>query len=101
MKIKEVNHFKQFCCTYFHQKSYLTKCSFFQLNVFFQSTVLIGRDLTSTRLETLMFLVRDAFLFYPEMTPVAKISLLKLIELHAADWQLPVDVILQYFTNKC
>jgi len=73
------------------------ECLFFVLSS-------IGRDLETelpTRMNAILGGVRDAFLT-STVVPAIRKTLLQLIELHAAQWQLPAPAIMYYYpaTNK-
>ncbi|XP_055377320.1 probable serine/threonine-protein kinase tsuA isoform X2 [Condylostylus longicornis] len=71
------------------------ECLFFVLTC-------IGRDLEihlSQQLETLLSLVRDAFLNASASAPAIRRTLLQLIELHASRWQLPGNTVLYYYPS--
>lgn len=73
------------------------ECLFFVLSS-------IGKDLEielPTRMNAVLAGVRDAFLTSAAIPAIRK-TLLQLIELHAAQWQLPAPAIMYYYpgTNK-
>ncbi|XP_015595794.1 uncharacterized protein LOC107268008 isoform X2 [Cephus cinctus] len=70
-----------------------TDCLFFILTC-------IGKDLDTelpAQLQQLLGSVRDAFLAEQTTPPAVKRTLLQLIELHAAHWQLPAPAVIYYY----
>jgi len=71
-----------------------TECLFFVLTS-------IGRDIEQEspgRLQNIVTLLRDAFLSH-ELTPPVRKTLLQLIELQAAKWQLPGSAVMYYYPS--
>ncbi|XP_012273048.1 uncharacterized protein LOC105695748 isoform X2 [Orussus abietinus] len=70
-----------------------TDCLFFILTC-------VGKDLDSelpAQLQQLLGSVRDAFLAEQTTLPAVRRTLLQLIELHAAHWQLPAPAVIYYY----
>ncbi|XP_015520160.1 CBP80/20-dependent translation initiation factor isoform X1 [Neodiprion pinetum] len=70
-----------------------TDCLFFILTC-------IGKDLDTelpAQLQQLLGSVRDAFLAEQTVLPAVRRTLLQLIELHAAQWQLPAPAVVYYY----
>ena len=62
----------------------------------------IGRDIEQEspgRLQNILTSLRDAFLNQDLSSPVRK-TLLQLIELHAAKWQLPASAVRYYYPTS-
>ncbi|XP_018048818.1 PREDICTED: uncharacterized protein LOC108687529 isoform X2 [Atta colombica] len=73
-----------------------TNCLFFILTC-------IGKDLDAelpAQLQQLLGSVRDAFLAEETTLPPVKRTLLQLIELHAAHWQLPAPAVVYYYPSN-
>ncbi|XP_011634605.1 uncharacterized protein LOC105425500 isoform X2 [Pogonomyrmex barbatus] len=73
-----------------------TNCLFFILTC-------IGKDLDAelpVQLQHLLGSVRDAFLAEETTLPPVKRTLLQLIELHAAHWQLPAPAVVYYYPSN-
>ncbi|XP_024872081.1 uncharacterized protein LOC112454759 isoform X1 [Temnothorax curvispinosus] len=73
-----------------------TNCLFFILTC-------IGKDLDAelpAQLQQLLGSVRDAFLAEDTTPPPVKRTLLQLIELHAAHWQLPAPAVVYYYPSN-
>ncbi|XP_011698690.1 PREDICTED: CBP80/20-dependent translation initiation factor isoform X2 [Wasmannia auropunctata] len=73
-----------------------TNCLFFILTC-------IGKDLDAelpAQLQQLLGSVRDAFLAEDTTLPPVKRTLLQLIELHAAHWQLPAPAVVYYYPSN-
>ncbi|XP_011874006.1 PREDICTED: uncharacterized protein LOC105565429 isoform X2 [Vollenhovia emeryi] len=73
-----------------------TNCLFFILTC-------IGKDLDTelpAQLQQLLGSVRDAFLAEETTLPPVKKTLLQLIELHAAHWQLPAPAVVYYYPSN-
>ncbi|XP_011155996.2 uncharacterized protein LOC105193291 isoform X1 [Solenopsis invicta] len=73
-----------------------TNCLFFILTC-------IGKDLDvelPAQLQQLLGSVRDAFLAEETTLPPVKRTLLQLIELHAAHWQLPAPAVVYYYPSN-
>lgn len=76
----------------------------FQMECLFFVLSSIGKDLETelpARMNAVLAGVRDAFLT-SAVVPAIRKTLLQLIELHAAQWQLPAPAIMYYYpaTNK-
>lgn len=75
-----------------------------QTNCLFFILTCIGKDLDAelpAQLQQLLGSVRDAFLAEETTTlPPVKRTLLQLIELHAAHWQLPAPAVVYYYPSN-
>lgn len=73
-----------------------TDCLFFILTC-------IGKDLDAelpVQLQQLLGSLRDAFLAEDTILPSVRKTLLQLIELHAAHWQLPAPAVVYYYPGS-
>ncbi|XP_033230826.1 CBP80/20-dependent translation initiation factor isoform X5 [Belonocnema kinseyi] len=73
-----------------------TDCLFFILTC-------VGKDLATelpSQLQQLLGSVRDAFLADQTTLPAVRKTLLQLIELHAANWQLPAPAVVYYYPGS-
>lgn len=73
-----------------------TDCLFFILTC-------IGKDLDTelpAQLQQLLKNLRDAFLGAGRILPSVRKTLLQLIELHAAHWQLPAPAVVYYYPGS-
>jgi hypothetical protein len=71
-----------------------------QMNCLFFILTSIGKDLAMElpiQLQQLFGGVRDAFLNKDTAPPAVRKTLLQLIELHAAHWQLPATAVVYYY----
>ncbi|XP_011494923.1 PREDICTED: uncharacterized protein LOC105359882 [Ceratosolen solmsi marchali] len=74
-----------------------------EMNSLFFILTCIGKDLATelpTQLQQLLGGVRDAFLNEDTTSPAVRKTLLQLIELHAAHWQLPATAVVYYYPGS-
>ncbi|XP_012227028.1 CBP80/20-dependent translation initiation factor isoform X2 [Linepithema humile] len=74
-----------------------------ETNCLFIILTCIGKDLDAelpAQLQQLLGSVRDAFLAEETTLPPVKRTLLQLIELHAAHWQLPAPAVVYYYPSS-
>ncbi|XP_029676440.1 uncharacterized protein LOC115243505 isoform X1 [Formica exsecta] len=74
-----------------------------ETNSLFIILTCIGKDLATelpAQLQQLLGGVRDAFLAEETILPPVKRTLLQLIELHAAHWQLPAPAVVYYYPSN-